>query len=139
MKFNILSKRYWFFAFSLLLIVPGLIVLAVKGMPLSIDFTGGTMLQLQFAEGTRPEREELQAVSEELGLTGCTVQTSGDDMVIVRSEYLSDETITDYINAIAEKYGQDPEALQYSIESVGPSVGSEVAKRAFWEIGRAHV
>ncbi len=137
MKFNILSKRYWFFAFSLLLIVPGLIILAVKGMPLSIDFTGGTMLQLQFAEGTRPEREELQAVSEELGLTGCTVQTSGDDMVIVRSEYLSDETITSYINAMAEKYNQDPEALQYSIESVGPSIGSEVAKRAFWAVAAA--
>ncbi len=137
MKFNILSKRYWFFAFSLLLIIPGLIVLAVKGMPLSIDFTGGTMLQLSFAEGTRPEREELQAVSEELGLSGCTVQTSGDNMAIVRSEFLSDETITDYINAVAEKYSQDPEALQYSIESVGPAIGGEVAKRAFWAVAAA--
>ena len=44
MKLNIISKRYWYFAFSLLLIIPGLILLAVKGMPLGIDFTGGTMI-----------------------------------------------------------------------------------------------
>ena len=65
MKFNILSKRYWFFAFSLLLILPGLVVLLIKGMPLSIDFTGGTMVELQFAEGTMPEREETKIVKTE--------------------------------------------------------------------------
>lgn len=47
MKIDILSKRYWFFAFSLLLILPGLIVLAVKGLPMGIDFTGGTLMELR--------------------------------------------------------------------------------------------
>ncbi len=137
MKFNILSKRYWFFGFSLLLILPGLIVLMIKGMPLSIDFTGGTMIELQFAEGTMPGREELELVTEDLGMAGCTVQTSGDDHAIVRTEFLSDEQITAYINTIAEKYGQDPETLQYNIQSVGPSIGSEVAKRALGAVAAA--
>ncbi len=137
MKFNILSKRYWFFAFSLLLILPGLIVLLIKGMPLSIDFTGGTMIELRFADGTMPAREELELATEDLGLSGCTVQTSGENNAIVRTEFLSDEQITAYINAMAEKYDQDPEALQYNIQSVGPSIGSEVAKRAFGAVAAA--
>ena len=139
MKFNILSKRYWFFAFSLLLILPGLVVLLIKGMPLSIDFTGGTMVELQFAEGTMPEREELELATEEFGLHDSTVQTSGENNAIVRTEFLADEQISAYINAMAEKYDQDPEKLQYNIQSVGPSIGGEVAKRAFWAVAAAAV
>ncbi len=139
MKFNILSKRYWFFAFSLLLILPGLVVLVIKGMPLSIDFTGGTMIELQFAEGTMPEREELELATEEFGLSDCTVQTSGDNNAIVRTEFLKDEQISAYVSAMAEKYGQDPETLQYNIQSVGPSIGGEVAKRAFWAVAAAAI
>ena len=139
MKFNILSKRYWFFAFSLMLILPGLVVLLIKGMPLSIDFTGGTMIELQFADGTMPAREELELAAEDHGLHGSTVQTSGENNAIVRTEFLSDEQISAYINAMAEKYNQDPETLQYNIQSVGPSVGSEVAKRAFGAVAAAAI
>ena len=48
---DILGKRYLFFALSLLLIVPGLIVMAIWGMPLSIDFNGGTLLEVSFCFG----------------------------------------------------------------------------------------
>ena len=52
---DILGKRYIFFALSLFLIIPGLIVIAVSGLPLSIDFKGGTMLEVEFASGTLPD------------------------------------------------------------------------------------
>ena len=87
MKIDILSKRYWFFAFSLLLILPGLIVLAVKGLPMGIDFTGGTLMELSFAEGTRPEQKELKATTIEYGIDG-TVVNSGDTNAIVRAPAL---------------------------------------------------
>ena len=41
---DILSKRYWYFALSLLVILPGLLILASRGLPLSIDFTGGSLM-----------------------------------------------------------------------------------------------
>jgi Preprotein translocase subunit SecF len=54
---NILGKRYFFFALSLLIIIPGLVILFVKGMPLSIDFKGGTLLELEFSAGKAPSSE----------------------------------------------------------------------------------
>ena len=39
---NILGKRYWFFAASLIIIISGLILLFTHGDPRSIDFKGGT-------------------------------------------------------------------------------------------------
>lgn len=129
MKIDILSKRYWFFAFSLLLILPGLIVLAVKGLPMGIDFTGGTLMELSFAEGTRPEREELEATTIEYGIDG-TVVNSGDTNAIVRAPALDTDQIEAYTDFIAEKYNQDPDALQFSVSTVGPSIGQEVTGRA---------
>ncbi|HIE24416.1 MAG TPA: hypothetical protein EYP74_00280, partial [Anaerolineales bacterium] len=40
---NLLKRRYLFFALSLLVILPGLVVLATGGLSLSIDFTGGSL------------------------------------------------------------------------------------------------
>ena len=49
MKFDIIGKRYFWFALSLLIMVPGLLSIAVQGFNLGIDFTGGTLLDLKFA------------------------------------------------------------------------------------------
>ena len=129
MKLNIISKRYWYIAFSLILIIPGLILLAVKGMPLGIDFTGGTMIELQFSEGNRPERETFEQETIDFGIDA-TVVLAGDNNVIVRAPFLEDDKIQDYVNYVAGKYNEAPENLRYSISSVGPSIGNEVASRA---------
>ncbi|MFZ3372364.1 MAG: protein translocase subunit SecF, partial [Desulfitobacteriaceae bacterium] len=42
--FNIVRKRYWWFALSLLFIIPGIISLFLHGLNTGIDFKGGTML-----------------------------------------------------------------------------------------------
>ncbi len=48
---NIIGKRYYFFALSFLFILPGLIVMAIWGLVLAIDFTGGTLLEVRFESG----------------------------------------------------------------------------------------
>jgi len=45
---NLIKYRYWYFAFSLLIIVPGAIFLAAGGLKAGIDFTGGTELTFSF-------------------------------------------------------------------------------------------
>src|SRR5271167_4319542 len=56
---NIVGKRNWYFAFSLLVIIPGVISLLLWGLNLSIDFTGGTEISLSF-----PRQVNQQIVSE---------------------------------------------------------------------------
>ncbi len=46
---NIIRYRYWYFLFSLVIIVPGFIFFLAGGLKLGIDFTGGTELTLQFS------------------------------------------------------------------------------------------
>lgn len=42
---NIVGKRYWYFALSLIIIIPGTISLLLFGLKLGTDFTGGTEIQ----------------------------------------------------------------------------------------------
>jgi len=51
---NLIKYRYWYFAISLLVIVPGVLALIIWGLPLGIDFTGGSLLEVQFKSGTPP-------------------------------------------------------------------------------------
>ena len=46
-KFDLVHKRIIWFAFSLIILIPGLISIGFKGFNLGIDFTGGSLLDLK--------------------------------------------------------------------------------------------
>ncbi len=126
---DILGKRYWYFGLSLLLIVPGLVAMAVWGLPLAIDFTGGSLLEVQFNSGTAPQPAEVTALYEqEFNITNTRVQTSGTDVVIVRSPFLDDETRAALLTAMQTRFNDTVTLKRF--DSVGPTIGQEVAARA---------
>lgn len=125
---NILGKRYYFFAFSLLIIIPGLIMLFVNGLPLSIDFKGGSYLEIQFASGKTLSTDEVKAIYDKLDIVDVQVQTTGTDILALRSSALSDETRIAIINQLKEKSGSD--IVVRKADTVGPSIGQDVTRRA---------
>jgi preprotein translocase subunit SecF len=70
--YDIVGKRRWYFLFSALITIPGLIFIALGGLKPSIDFTGGTVWQVRFADDPTPEA--VQAALVELGHTEATVR-----------------------------------------------------------------
>ena len=85
---DILGKRYLYFIISLVVIVPGIFLLASKGLPLSIDFTGGSLLEVQFEAGKDPQPAELIALYEDAGINDAQVQTTENDTFLIRSSFL---------------------------------------------------
>ncbi len=74
--FDVIGKRNWFFAFSLLITIPGLIFLLLGpvtggkvGLQFAIDFTGGTVWTIRF-EDENVTPEQVQEVVDEPGLRG---------------------------------------------------------------------
>ena len=132
---NILGKRYYFFLFSLLLIVPGLIVLAINGMPLSIDFIGGTALEVQFATGNVPDTAQVKAIYDNLGITDAQIQTTSDNTLFIRSSALSSEINNEVMAKLREASGSDVTILRS--DTVGPTISQQVATRALLAIGIA--
>lgn len=125
---DILGKRYYFFAVSLLVIIPGMIVLWIFGLPLAIDFTGGSLLEVQFDSGQAPQPAEVIELYDGMGVEDALVQSSGESTLIVRSRFLADDTRFAVINAMEEQFNDTVTVLRF--DSVGPTVGQEVSRNA---------
>ena len=132
---DILSKRYLYFAISLLVIVPGLILLAVNGLPLAIDFTGGSLLEVQFAGGSQPENAEIIRLYEDAGIDDAQVQTTDSGTFLIRSPFLANETRDVILNEMRALSGGEVSVIRF--DSVGPSIGAAVASRAALAVAAA--
>jgi preprotein translocase subunit SecF len=130
--FNIVEKRHWYFLLSTLIIVPGLVAMIYSivafGSPvkLSIDFTGGALLELHFDQPVQPA--EVRRVFVENDYLGTTVQTTSDEQtVLVRTKTMDPADKTRIIAELETQFGP-VEELRF--ESVGPAVGAEVTRTA---------
>lgn len=124
---NIMGKRYWFFGLSLAIIIPGMIFLAAGGLHPAIDFTGGSLLQLQFTSGQAPQPASVELALARLGIGGASVQTVGTDSIAIQAQEMDTTTKDKVAKALSGEFGA---ATVTQFESVGPALGSEVAQRA---------
>jgi preprotein translocase subunit SecF len=131
---DLVGKRYYWFLLSLLVIVPGLLSLAVHGLRLSIDFTGGTLWELQMSRPVLPG--EVRNVLAAHGYPDSIVQTSQDNVVLIRMKELKEGSPEKAALAAAlrEQLG---EFTELRIESVGPTLGTAIRNRAIVAVALA--
>lgn len=124
---NIVGKRYYWFLLSLIIILPGLYSLATHGLRLSIDFTGGTLWELQMSQPVQPE--EAKAVLAEHGFGDSLVQTTQDNGLMIRMKELKEGSPekNEIVSDLKAAFG---EFKELRIESVGPTLGNEIRNRA---------
>ncbi|HEY62929.1 MAG TPA: protein translocase subunit SecF [Anaerolineae bacterium] len=135
---NIVKNRYLYFGLSLLVIIPGMITLIIWGLPLAIDFTGGSLLEISFDDPSiRPLASEVIDLYSQLGYPDALVQTSGESGLIIRTKHMNESEQANLVEAIEEKY--NTKITVQSFESVGPSVGKEVATRAAGAVALAAI
>jgi len=140
MWFDLVSKRYWFFLISGLVIIPGLISLVLPGgLRPGIDFSSGSVLIFHF-DGNDPGQTNVRAVFADLGHPEAIVQRSGDSAYIVRTAVLADAVRDDsgavaspseadqLQQALAERLG--PLTIQ-GVSQVSPLIAAEIVRNAF--------
>ncbi len=145
---NIIKNRYLYFAISLLIIIPGLIFLGIHWaqnpaegpLALGIDFTGGSLLEVQFASGTQPASEDVKAVYSDFATSAFqikdpVVQPLGTDAVSIRSKAMDDATKGLIVAEMEKRFGSKVTVLNFT--SVSPAVGQEVARAAAGAVGLA--
>ncbi len=131
--FNITGKRKVWYALSILLILPGIVSLFVWHLNVGIDFKGGTMQQITFAN-TRPAIDQLRSEVDKLSLRGSTVQETGDKGVIIRfanQDGLDPHTTANNISAAFGKLSPlntDPKLN--SFQNIGGSVAQDTTRNA---------
>lgn len=138
---DIVKHRYKFFAFSLLLIIPGAIYLALFGLRLGIDFEGGTLWQVRFNQPVAIE--DVRRTLSANGYANVPVQSFGQDVngtltrgVSMRLPEIEENSakkreLEDVLN---KRFGAFTEE---GFQTVGPAVGAEIARRSILAIALA--
>lgn len=134
---DILGKRYYFFALSLVFIVTGLVLLAINGVPLSIDFTGGSMLEIRFDNASAPDTADILAIYENAGIDDAQVTSTEIDSLIIRSSFLTNEVRDEVLTNLQSVSGTTISVIRF--DSVGPSIGEQVTQRAAIAIAVASI
>lgn len=132
MNIDIIGKRYVFFFVSLAIILPGLILgvvmYATGQLPLAIDFTGGTLIEIQLKSDQNPQPADLVLLYKNIGIDDIKVQTTSQGTFVARSSVLDEDVPGKIIAEMENKFDADVTIMR--IESVGPTVGREVTQRA---------
>src|SRR6266550_5615267 len=81
--YDIVGKKRWYFLFSALITVPGLIFILLGGLRPTIDFTGGTVWEARYASNPSPQAVQQALVS--LGHPEAQVTRLGDDYLRIRT------------------------------------------------------
>ncbi len=123
---DIVGKRYLWFGLSLLIIVPGFLALLAFGFPLAIDFTGGSLLDLQF-KTQAPQPADVKAFYATLGYADAQVQSTQNNGIQIRTQSMDDTKKEQIEVALKQKFGDFTE-LEFG--TVSPTIGSEVVRQA---------
>lgn len=129
--YHIIQKRNWLFGLSLAVTIPGIIAWAVFGLKLGIDFTGGSRLTVKFT-ADRPAATEVAKVVSAAGVGDATAQTAGEKDMVVRLPSITNDQRQTVLEKLQAAY---PGATETAFESIGPTLGAELFRRAIIAVG----
>lgn len=124
---NIIGKKWWYFLFSLIIIIPGMISLVLYGLNLSIDFAGGSRMTFLFPK--TPNQITNSIISGELTKNNIkigSIQPAGKQLFI-RTSPLDQKTHAKVLKDLQKTLGDFKEE---SYETIGPTVSSETTWNA---------
>lgn len=129
------GKRIWFFIFSFLVIVPGVVFLAIApGLKAGIDFTGGSSMTLGFSESSNVKQSQIRDILIDQGYPETTVQNLGDSNFFVRTKELDDNEKTNITQTLITKLDPESKSILRSFDLVSPVVASETVLNAVWAV-----
>ncbi|MEZ0537657.1 protein translocase subunit SecF [Caldicellulosiruptoraceae bacterium PP1] len=144
MKIDFMGKRKYFYILSIAIMVIGLISYFVQGFNYDIDFTGGTVLEINLHKvPTSAEISSLEKLTKDITGTqtpivrkvedGTKIMINAHEVHGKKKTELSKDTRDKLFNAIAQKYNLKKEDL-ISFQNVGATISSELKSQAIWAV-----
>lgn len=122
----IVQHRHIWYTISAIVIAASVIAVAVWGLKFGIDFTGGSLMEVQYAPETMRAQEEVVFAIENSGVTGASVRATGETGYLIRTPFLSE---TEY-GAVRAALG----GTEVRYDSIGPSIGTELQTRSVYAV-----
>ena len=129
-KIPVISKRKFWYAISLCIILVGFALGIARGFNMGIDFTGGTMMQLDMGK-SHADLTAVEQILDEQDIKASIVYAgdNNDEIIIRTAQSLDNDAREVILDKVYEEYGLDSSALM-AADQFGPSVGAEIQKSA---------
>ncbi len=124
MNINFLKYRKIYYIFSGTLILASLFSLFFFGLKLGIDFTGGSILELEFREKL-PSNQSIKEALSDLNLGSISLQTTGEKGLILRMRDIDEETHQEII----QRLKRDRQFEEKRFETIGPVISQELKQK----------
>lgn len=125
----IITHRGLFFWITGVMLVAAIGAILAFGLPLGIDFTGGSMMQVSYKDG-RPATSVIQEQIAPFALGTVSIRAAGENAVSIRTRTMSPAEHEAALVALSK----DTNISELSYTSVGPALGSQFANKALWAI-----
>lgn len=135
---SFLKPAKFFLGLSAALVVASIALFFVPGPKLSIDFTGGTMMEVSVptnVDSTRME-EVLNTFESEQPLGNVSISATKSSSMLLRMRDISNDEHLALLGHLRNELGEIRE-LQFT--TIGPTVGASLKRRSFWALGIASV
>ena len=126
---QIIKPRKIYFSISSILIIISILSLGFWGLHLGIDFTGGSLMEVEFI-GERPSNEIIQ--EKIIGLS-VDLQPTGQKGLILRLRDIDEATHQEILQGL----GGSNSVIEKRFESIGPLIGKELKEKSIWAISLA--
>ncbi|MEC0304229.1 protein translocase subunit SecDF [Terribacillus saccharophilus] len=129
LKLDLVKHRKAYFAFSIALMIAGIICLSVFKLNLGIDFTSGS--RVEFDSNQALTTEQVEQKMDDFGFESRETQLSADGKhaSIRLEDTLTKNEENDLKSSIQDEYGDAP-----SISTVSPIIGKELAKNGLYAV-----
>ena len=137
-NYDFIGLRKFAYGLTAAIIIPGLIWILIGGLNYSIEFTGGTLVQVRMAQAT--DAGAIRGALDRGGLHSAEIQQFGSPQDYVIRVRLSPTEVVDQAaaertgakvdSALTARFGPASYTAQRG-EAVGPKVGGELRQKAF--------
>lgn len=127
----IVKNRKFFFILSTILIVGSFVAMFVYGLNFGIDFKGGSILEVSYAQA-RPDMETIKAALDKENLGTYILTPSGERNYILKTRELTPAEKVQVEGDFSPEFSN--QAKEERFNSIGPVVGNELKNKAFMAI-----
>lgn len=127
---DFLKYKYLYFLISVLVLLAGCYSLFRWGVRLSIDFTGGTLLEFETVNHQRKvTTAEVQRLIETEDFKISSIQKSAENTYLLRMKPITREKKEEVLKILEKRLGKVKEVR---FETVGPILGKELLRKTFY-------
>lgn len=128
----IIKYKNILFAISGFLVLASIVATVIFGIRPSIEFTGGTLIEIGYPEG-RADKAALEARFDTLNIGAYSLRPFGDDAYLLRVRELTETERTNVLTA-ATLDGTTKSELRRQ-NTIGPTIGAELQNKALVAVG----